>query len=131
AYSEDFILQIIKDHKFPLDNFHIIKGFYNNTLTEKRREQLKSNPPSIINIDCDYYTSTITVLNWLLPLLSSGCIFRFDDIWSFHGNPNYGELKALKEFNKKGEGQLTSFPVLGLNSFAYMFSKPEFEYLQK
>ena len=109
-------------------NVHFIKGFYEETLTPTLRNELRDYPPSIVTVDCDYYSSTKTVLEWLRPMLFSGTIFYFDDIWSFHGNPNYGELGAINEFNKAGKGQLTPIPLFGLNSKIFIYSRREFEF---
>lgn len=129
-WNENSVLEVINKTKFPKNNFHIIKGFYQNTLNDKNKYLLNKYSPGIINIDCDYYSSTITIFKWLSNFLKSGTIFRFDDIWAFHGNPNYGELKAINDFNSWDTGYLISFPILGLNSYSYIFTKKEFEYKQ-
>jgi hypothetical protein len=128
SHKEEEILRVVDRHNFPRANFHAIRGFYEDSLTEELRKQLASSPPSLVNIDCDYYSSTATALTWMAPFLNSGTIFRFDDIWSFHGNPDYGELKAILELNKSQWGQLSPFPVCGLNSYVYIFSRKKFEY---
>lgn len=76
----------------------------------------------MIHDSARYYSSTKIVLEWLRPLLYSGVLFYFEDIWSFYVHPDYGELCAIREFNEAGEGRLVSFPVLGLASKAYIFS---------
>jgi len=109
-------------------NIRFIKGDFKNSLTTSFRNEIKKFPPSIVTIDVDYYSSTKIALDWLEPILMSGTLFYFDDLWSFHGNPNYGELKAINEFNEKFDGYLKPFPVLGLPGNAYIYSKKEFEY---
>ena len=103
-----------------------IEGFFEKTLNDSLREKLIKNPPSIVTVDVDYYSSTKLLLNYLKPILNSGTIFYFDDIWPFHGNPNYGELKAIKEFNEDDSGYLTSFPILGMISQSYIYSKKNY-----
>jgi len=103
------------------------QGFFKDTLTVRLRHQLKQYPPSIVTVDVDYYTSTKTILNWIRPLLRSGVVFYFDDIWSFHGNPHYGELAAIAEFNKSHQDGLISFPILGQISYAYIYWKKRSE----
>ena len=106
-----------------------IKGFYEKTLNNELREKLKRFPPSIITLDVDYYSSTKTILDWLVPLLPSACIFYFDDIWAFAGNPNYGQIKAINEFNAdEKNGTLTPYPLIGFPSQTFVYSRPEFEY---
>ena len=104
-----------------------IEGFFDKTLTNSLKEKMIRTPPAIITIDVDYYSSTKTILNWLRPILLSGTIFYFDDIWPFHGNPNYGELKAIREFNEENEGYLTPYPILGMISQSYIYSKKNYE----
>lgn len=120
----------IQDYGVDLNkiNTRFIKGNFETSLTATLRDEIKKFPPSIITIDVDYYTSTKTVLDWLEPILVSGTLFYFDDIWHFHGNPNYGELKAINEFNERIDGYLTSFPVLGMPGKVYIYSRKEFEY---
>ena len=125
---ENLVLAKIARHDFPSENFHMIKGFFDKTLTAELRSFISSNIPAIVNIDCDYYSSTRLVLEWLEPMLASGTIFRFDDIWAYHGNPNYGEIKAIKELNAKGIGHLAEFPLNGLISYAYIYSRNNFEH---
>ena len=103
-----------------------IEGFFEKTLNDSLREKLIKNPPSIVTVDVDYYSSTKLLLNYLKPILNSGTIFYFDDIWPFHGNPNYGELKAIKEFNEDDSGYLTSFPILGMIIQSYIYSKKNY-----
>ena len=59
---------------------NFIEGYFETVLTPTLREKLKKYPPTIVNIDCDYYSSTKTVLEWLSPMLISGTIIYFDDI---------------------------------------------------
>ena len=106
-----------------IPNITYIEGFFEKTLTDSLKKKMIQMPPAIITIDVDYYSSTKTILNWLKPILPSGTIFYFDDIWPFHGNPNYGELKAINEFNEEDCGFLTPFPILGMISQSYIFSK--------
>ena len=124
------IKQIVRNLGIDLrrNTVNFFKGYFENVLTPALREELKEYPPTIINIDCDYYSSTKTVLEWLRPMLISGTIFYFDDIWGFNGHQNYGQLAAIREFNEAGEGKLTSYPSLGLSSKAYMYSRKEFEF---
>ncbi len=131
-FSHDIIeiTKLMKKLGFDMNkkNIHLIKGNYKKTLTPSLRDEFSKFPPAIVTIDCDYYSSTLRVLQWLKPMLSSGTIFYFDDIWNFHGHSDYGELGAINEFNKAGEGKLIPFPRLGMSGLVYIFSKKEFEF---
>lgn len=103
-----------------LPNVKFVKGFYENTLTQKLRASIIKYPPSIVNIDVDYYSSAKTVLEWIYPLCQEGSIFYFDDIFEYLGNLSKGEFRAINEFNKshlhKGF-QFYPFTNFGIASF--------------
>ena len=113
AHGEQEIRELLLKHNVDLNkgNVHFIKGYYQETLTPELRKKIKK--PSIITIDVDYYSSTKTVLEWLRPILSDGVLFYFDDIWSFHGDPNRGELAAINDFNRSNDGYLVPYHAIG------------------
>jgi Macrocin-O-methyltransferase (TylF) len=126
AYSREAVTHRLRVKGLPTEppTVNLIEGTFAETLTTGLRNDLARNPPAIVTIDVDYYSSTRVVLEWLRPMLVSGTIFYFDDIWSFHGNPDLGELAAIRDFNSEGHGRLTGFPVLGLASYVYIYSAP-------
>lgn len=102
-------------------NVKFVKGYYENSLTQVLKKTLIDNPPSIVNIDVDYYSSTKTVLNWIYPICQDGTIFYFDDIYEYLGNLSKGEYKAINEFNRdhlKEGYQLYPFHNFGIPSYA-------------
>ncbi len=113
AHGEQEIRDLLTQHGVDPDkgNIHFIKGYYSDTLTPDLRKKVKK--PTIITIDVDYYSSTKTVLEWLRPILQDGVLFYFDDIWSFHGDPNRGELAAINEFNRLNDGSLVPYHAIG------------------
>jgi hypothetical protein len=127
AHTIDEIKELLRQANIetgPRSQVRFVKGVYEESLTPDLRQQLSDSPPDIITIDCDYYSSTRTVLNWLRPILRSGSLIYFDDLWSFDGSPNKGEIKAINEFNKHGEGLLVSFPLVStLSSLLYVFTR--------
>ena len=76
-----------------------IKGFYEESLTEELAQEMSENPPSIIHIDVDHYSSTLTVLKWLDKIALPMSIYIFDDIWAVGNHPDIGEQKAIQEYN--------------------------------
>jgi len=130
SYDIEEVKKKISNGGLDLNKFNIrfIKGNFVDSLTTSLMDEIKKFPPSIVTIDVDYYSSTKIVLEWMEPILKSGTLFYFDDIWAFHGNPHYGALKAIDEFNKTFDGQLKPFPVLGMAGNTYIYSRKEFEY---
>jgi len=91
--------------KLPFVN--IKDGWFKDTLNESTLEEIKKNDIGIIHIDCDIYTSTIQVLEWIVKnnLLVDGTLIVYDD-WGGHYDKNVGEYecgegKAHKEICKK------------------------------
>jgi hypothetical protein len=114
AFSTDYIRGVIRKNGFPLDRVRFVEGFFEESLTPALAESLRSKPPAFVTLDLDYYSSTKAALDFLQPLFVSGCNVFFDDLWSFDGHPEHGQLKALREFNAANKrGQLvpnTIFP---------------------
>lgn len=110
-------------------NIKFIKGFYENSLTEELRKTLIENPPSVVNVDVDYYSSTKTILEWLYPICQDGTIFYFDDIFEYLGNLSKGEYQAIEEFNKNKRSlgyqfyQFYNFGIPSLTGKIYTLNK--------
>jgi len=119
-HLEREVLEKIKAFDFPLSRVELIGGFFEQTLTPALRDRLAKTPPSIITLDCDYYSSTLTVLRWLEPFIPSGAVLYFDDIWAFHGSPEHGQLKAIAEINARGVIHLEPCPKFGLAYHSYI-----------
>jgi hypothetical protein len=81
-------------------DINFVKGFFDQTLTSGLGERL-SGTGSYIHLDCDLYSSTKTVLDWLFKhnVPKPGCLFRYDD---WYGYSNKGGQQAAHEiFSKK------------------------------
>ena len=80
-------------------NVSLVQGSFSDTLPE----WLEKNPGlfSLLNIDCDTYEATSTVLNSLGPeRIVSGTLILFDEYLGFYGWENH-EFKAWKEYCDK------------------------------
>ena len=129
AYSRDFITDIIRKHNFPLENVTFIEGYFENSLNSENFEKIKKLPsPSIITMDVDYFSSTIVALEYIRPLLESGAVFYFDDLYSFHLHPKMGQVKAIDEFNKKNEGILNPLMHMNYAGRGYIYTNKVWEY---
>lgn len=62
-----------------LTNYKLIPGFYNISLTEKLKNELNIKTVSLIHIDCDLYSSTKYVLNWVKDFIKEGTWIVFDE----------------------------------------------------
>jgi len=76
-----------------------IKGWYDETLNDKAIKKYKIKKVGIAFIDCDTYSSSKTVLDFLAPLITEPAIFCFDD-WKLYDMDvkGTGEYKSFNEF---------------------------------
>ena len=88
--------RICHSHRIPGDTYTAIQGFYEATLTQMPHDASPTNI-ALAYIDCDMYSSTKTVLEFLAPRLKHGMILAFDDYFCWSADQTSGERKALGE----------------------------------
>ncbi|HTT02131.1 MAG TPA: hypothetical protein VMG11_08580, partial [Steroidobacteraceae bacterium] len=96
------------------------RGRFDLTLTSDLVDSLRREPPILIWIDCDLYTSARVVLERLLPVLRSGCVLYFDELNNMNfGSRLTGEARLVHEINAGLLGEdieLVHDPELSLSS---------------
>ena len=96
--KKDFIKIIKKNTNLNHNDYQIIDGFYESSLTD----DLQSKMPKIgmLHIDVDLYSSTKELLKFVKPLLVNGSLILFDDWYCFKPGikDSQGEQKAVQEF---------------------------------
>jgi O-methyltransferase len=95
--ESSFINTVVK-HGMPREKLKTIKGFYDESLTERLKEELAPAKAAVIYIDCDLYSSTSTALRFCKGFLQRGTVLVFDDWFCFCGDPERGERRAFQEF---------------------------------
>jgi tetratricopeptide (TPR) repeat protein len=78
-----------------LENVQLHTGWFEHTLPAFAAAQTEKL--ALLHIDCDLYSSTVTVLESLRPLIRVGTIIVLDDYIGFPGYEEH-EFKALREF---------------------------------
>jgi len=73
--------------------FHV--GLFGDTLPEFMKNH--PGPIAFLHVDCDLYSSTVTILEHLGPRLQPGAIVLFDEYYNFHRWRQH-EFKAFQEF---------------------------------
>jgi len=81
-------------------NFQLHKGWFEHSLTPQILRRLEREPPILVWIDCDLYSSSLTVLERLLPVLRSGCVIYFDDIDFNFFSRFTGQARLVHELNR-------------------------------
>jgi O-methyltransferase len=118
--SEDNFKQNIKKNGVDLSRIKIVKGWFSDTLTPKTAQSINLTKVAIAWIDCDYYNSTVPVLNFLTPFLSKGSIIIFDDWRCYKNDSELGEQKACAEWLAKNPHlKLNHLLSIGWNGIAF------------
>lgn len=86
-------------------NYALHKGLFEESLTPELLRTFETQLPILVWIDCDYYSSTRTVFERLLPYLPSGCVIYFDDIDLNYGSRLTGEARVIHELNHGAFGE--------------------------
>ena len=122
--TETEFRKIISRAGVKLDDVVIVPGFYENTLHSKLKKDINLEKAAIVMIDCDLYTSTKMVLNFITDLISDGTIIIFDDWFSYKANPNKGEQKACNEWlEKKPEIHLVPYVRWGMTQMSFIVNR--------
>ena len=98
ACSYEAMRNCLKRRDIDPDSITWVKGWYHETLTPELAKQHNFDP-AIVFIDCDTYSSSKTVLDFLAPLITKPTILCFDD-WKLNDLDvkEMGEYKAFNEF---------------------------------
>jgi hypothetical protein len=98
ACSKESVEKNLMSNGMDMNRTALIKGFYEDSLTEDLRKQHDFKPASVVLMDCDLYSSTVEALTWVDNYLQDGTIILFDDWYSFGESEDLGQQKAMKEF---------------------------------
>ncbi|MGE3770887.1 MAG: TylF/MycF/NovP-related O-methyltransferase [Bdellovibrionales bacterium] len=122
----------ICDHQgLPREQYTIVEGFYEHTLTPQRLE--KAGYPTdvaMVYVDCDMYASTVHVMNFLKGRLKHGMIIAFDDWFCPWPGDIAGERKAFLEFAET-QTQFHFQPYLQFGWSGYSFIVEDKKFLPK
>lgn len=86
----------------PRNAYNIVPGFYERTLQQGSGIDVPKNI-CFAFIDCDMYSSTKSVLEFLLPRLKNGMIIAFDDYHCWSAGQIAGERRAMMEIFSENE----------------------------
>jgi len=98
--SQEEFREICRRKGIPEAEYRIVAGFYENTLTSQAAVGDLPDAVSLAYIDCDLYSSTKVVLDFLATRIRHGTIIAFDDYFCFSAAALAGERLACAEFLK-------------------------------
>jgi len=95
ACPKEKVIQNLDEHGFDWSRAELIEGWYAETLTQDLRERHPFRRATVAFLDCDLYTSTRDVLQWLEPYLDDTYLLLDD--WYTYDDPELGQQKAYGE----------------------------------
>lgn len=98
ACSYENVHSNLTEHGLDWDRAHLIRGFFEDTLTNATKEEHGMGPAAVALVDCDLYASSAEVLGFLSDLLVDGSVLIMDDWNAFDGRDDRGQRRALAEF---------------------------------
>jgi len=98
ACSREEVEKNLAGEGVDLKKVNLVQGYYEDSLTEQLRGQHQFQPASVVLLDCDYYSSTVTALKWMEPYIQVGTVLLFDDWFSYGDSNELGQQKAFQEF---------------------------------
>ena len=96
AISLERFHAVCAERGIPRDAYTAVPGFYEDTLAPAGPEDEPKNI-ALAYVDCDLYSSTKTVLEFLRPRLKHGMIVAFDDYFCWSATQMAGERRAMLE----------------------------------
>ncbi len=96
--SIDAVWKNLRETTSQVERITLVEGWYDEILTAELKHSLAIKSASLINIDCDLYSSTRAALEWSESLIQQGTILNFDDWFCYKGSQEHGEARALREF---------------------------------
>lgn len=99
ACSFENMSECLSKRNVPADAITWVKGWYNETLTSELVSAHAITNLGIVFIDCDTYSSSKTVLDFIAPLITAPVIICLDD-WKLNDLDikGMGEYKSFNEF---------------------------------
>lgn len=106
--------------RVPRDAYNVVPGFYDKTLLPMANTEAPQNI-ALAYIDCDLYSSTKEVLQFLMPRLKHGMIIAFDDYFCWSATQISGERMAMLEFfSNNNEWELIPYMPFGWHGLSFV-----------
>ncbi len=120
ACAYDAVCAELKRKGIDWDRTVLVKGYFNDSLTDALRAKHRMRPAVIALIDCDLYSSTADVLRFLDPLIVDRSILIMDDWNCYKGDDLKGQRKAFAEFLAR-RPDVTAEPIFAYGAWGQGF----------
>lgn len=88
------------DHGIPRDAYTAVAGYYDATLPPLGTSEAPADI-ALAYVDCNMYSSTLSVLEFLEPRLKHGMILAFDDYFCWSATQVSAERSAFLQFERR------------------------------
>ncbi len=95
--SLEFARRVLEYEGVDFSRVTLVKGYFDASLTDQARSDLRIQRASVIMIDCDLYQSTKEALRFCGPAIVDRSVILFDD-WYPLAAQGLGERKAFEEW---------------------------------
>ena len=120
ATALDEFHALCRKHGIPRQAYEVVPGWYEDTLRADA-DAPRPDDISLAYVDCDLYSSTRTVLEFLEPRLKQGMLLVLDDYHSCTSNLPSGERRALVEvLGNHPRYRLVPYLRFGWSSLAFL-----------
>jgi len=88
----------------PMENLVLTEGVFSDSLKRFDRTGIKEKGDLLVcYVDCDLYSSSRDVFEFINPLVTTGTWLLLDDYWLYRGHPGHGQRKAFDEWMDKSD----------------------------
>lgn len=132
SFSIESLKKILKSAGVKESEYTLTPGYYSDSLPNLSFDKLNLKSAALIYVDCDLYESTVSVLNFILPLLQTGTVIALDDFYCFNGDPNRGEQLAWREFLQRNpEIESVNYLNFGWHGKSFIIKKHDGKSLER
>jgi O-methyltransferase len=105
----------------PRSAYLVVPGFYEDTLLDASPAESLPNDISFAYIDCNLYSSAVTVLRFLLSRLKHGMVIALDDYYTYSSDHPSGERQALADvFPFESGWNLVPYRAFGWHGMSFV-----------
>ena len=98
AVSRSQVERNLREFNADFSKISLHEGFFSDRFFKELKAKAKFGRAALVLVDCDLYASTVPVLKFIRPLLTSGTMVLFDDYDCFKASDERGQRRALREF---------------------------------
>jgi hypothetical protein len=102
AVSEEQFAAVLACYHAKKDrDYRTVPGFYDKTIAGRSPVEHGVQKAAFVFVDCDLYSSTVPVLDYVTSALQDGSLLAFDDWFCLNADRARGEQRAFHEWRER------------------------------